>query len=149
MIEFEERLLAKNDTLKVTPVALPFVYLKHETMQEYPGQGLHIHWIEVEGPLPEKWPTESYRRVFGEVEPKLDQTIVLFGSNLGNASSHDNNNLPIIVAGGGFRHGQHLAFDPKKHPPLCNLYVQFLNRLGAEVDEFGSSNGTIPGFELA
>jgi Protein of unknown function (DUF1552) len=79
----------------------------------------------------------------------LDQTIVLFGSNLGNASSHDNKNLPIIVAGGGFRHGQHLAFNPTKHPPLCNLYVQFLNRLGANVDSFGSSNGTIPGFELA
>jgi hypothetical protein len=79
----------------------------------------------------------------------LDQTIVLFGSNLGNASSHDNKNLPIIVAGGGFRHGQHLSFDPKKHPPLSNLYVQFLNRLGVQVDSFGSSNGTIPGFELA
>lgn len=79
----------------------------------------------------------------------LDQTIVLFGSNLGNASSHDNKNLPIIVAGGGFRHGQHLAFDPINHPPLCNLYVQFLQRLGANVDSFGSSNGTIPGFELA
>lgn len=79
----------------------------------------------------------------------LDQTIVLCGSNLGNASSHDNKNLPIVVAGGGFRHGQYLAFDPKKHPPLSNLYVQFLNRLGSNVDSFGSSNGTIPGFELA
>jgi hypothetical protein len=79
----------------------------------------------------------------------LDRTIVLFGSNLGNASSHDNKNLPIIVAGGGFRHGQHLAFDPQKNPPLCNLYVQFLQRLGADVHAFGSSKGTIPGFELA
>jgi hypothetical protein len=79
----------------------------------------------------------------------LDRTIVLFGSNLGNASSHDNKNLPIIVAGGGFRHGQHLAFDPKKNPPLCNLYVQFLRRLGADVNSFGSSNGAIPGFEIA
>ncbi|MGN6544132.1 MAG: DUF1552 domain-containing protein [Aureliella sp.] len=79
----------------------------------------------------------------------LDRTIVMFGSNLGNASSHDNKNLPIIVAGGGFRHGQHLAFDPNKNPPLCNLYVQFLQRLGADVDAFGSSTGTIPGFELA
>ncbi len=70
VIEFEERLAAKNDTIKVTPVALPFVYLKHETMPEYPGPGLHIHWIEVEGPLPEAWPTESYRRVFGDVDPK-------------------------------------------------------------------------------
>ena len=79
----------------------------------------------------------------------LDRTIVLFGSNLGNASSHDNKNMPIIVAGGGFQHGQHLAFDPLKNPPLCNLYVQLLRRLGANVDLFGSSNGTIPGFELA
>ena len=80
----------------------------------------------------------------------LDRTIVLFGSNLGNASSHDNKNLPILVAGGGFKHGQHLAFDPKKNPPLSNLYVQFLRRLGADVNTFGSSsNGTIPGFELA
>jgi len=70
IIEFEEKLLAKNDTIKVTPVALPFVYLKQETMQEYPGPGLHIHWMEVEGPLPEKWPTESYHRVYGDVNPK-------------------------------------------------------------------------------
>ena len=79
----------------------------------------------------------------------LDRTIVLFGSNLGNASSHDTRNLPILVAGGGFRHGQHLAFDPQKNPPLCNLYVQCLRRLGAEVDAFGSSAGTMPGFEQA
>ena len=70
VIEFEERLLAKNDTIKVTPVALPFVYLKHETMPEYPGPGLKIHWMEVEGPFPEAWPTESYRRVYGDVDPK-------------------------------------------------------------------------------
>jgi mono/diheme cytochrome c family protein len=70
VIEFEERLAARNDTIKVTPVALPFVYLKQETMAEYPGPGLKIHWIEVEGPFPESWPTESYRRVFGDADPK-------------------------------------------------------------------------------
>jgi hypothetical protein len=99
-------------------------------------------------------------KLFGELLAKLkgtpeqdstllDRTIVMFGSNLGNASSHDNKNMPIMVAGGGFRHGQHIAFDPMKNPPLCNLYVQFLRRLGADVNTFGSSNGTIPGFELA
>ena len=99
-------------------------------------------------------------KLFGELLAKLkstqeqggnllDRTIVMFGSNLGNASSHDNKNLPILVAGGGFKHGQHLAFDPKKNPPLSNLYVQFLRRLGADVNTFGSSTGTIPGFELA
>jgi hypothetical protein len=82
-------------------------------------------------------------------ETLLDRTIVMFGSNLGNASSHDNKNMPVLVAGGGFRHGQHLAFDPKKNPPLCNMYVQFLQRLGAEVDTFASSEGAIPGFETA
>ena len=98
-------------------------------------------------------------KLFGELLAKLkgtqeqggnllDRTIVMFGSNLGNASSHDNKNLPILVAGGGFKHGQHLAFDPKKNPPLSNLYVQFLRRLGADVNTFGSSTGTIPGFEL-
>ncbi len=70
VVEFEERLYAKNDTVKVTPVALPFVYLNEKNMAEYPGPGLQIHWIEVEGPLPEAWPTESYRRVFGDVDPK-------------------------------------------------------------------------------
>ena len=70
VIEFEERLGAKNDTIKVTPVALPFVYLNHKNMPEYPGPGLKIHWMEVEGPFPEAWPTESYRRVFGATDPK-------------------------------------------------------------------------------
>lgn len=96
-------------------------------------------------------------KLFGELLTKLkgtqeeggtllDRTIVLFGSNLGNASSHDTKNLPILLAGGGFRHGQHLAFDPQKNPPLCNLFVQCLQRLGAEVGSFGSSTGTLPGF---
>ncbi|NBR05324.1 MAG: DUF1592 domain-containing protein [Planctomycetes bacterium] len=70
VLEFEERLAAKNDTIKITPVALPFVYLKQETMAQYPGPGLKIHWVEVEGPLPETWPTESYRRIFADVDPK-------------------------------------------------------------------------------
>ena len=70
VLEFEERLLKKNDTIKVAPVALPFVYLKPETVAEYPGPGLHVHWMEVEGPFAESWPSESYRRVYGDVDPK-------------------------------------------------------------------------------
>lgn len=69
-IQFEHRILAKNDTIKVGPVDMPFVYLNHQNMPEYPGPGLTVHWIEIEGPLPETWPTESYRRVFGDVDPK-------------------------------------------------------------------------------
>ena len=77
----------------------------------------------------------------------LDRTTVLFGSNLGNASTHSARNLPLVLAGGGFRHGRHLAFDPDRPPPLCNLYVSMLRRLGVEAERFGSSTGTLAGLE--
>jgi hypothetical protein len=80
-------------------------------------------------------------------ETLLDRTMVLFGSNLGNASNHATRDLPIILAGGGFQHGQHLAFDPKNHPPLCNLYVSMLQRLGLEIDSFASGTTTIAGLQ--
>ncbi|MCO6454843.1 MAG: DUF1552 domain-containing protein [Pirellulaceae bacterium] len=75
----------------------------------------------------------------------LDRTMVLFGSDLGNGSSHDNRNLPVILAGGGFRHGQHLAFDRQNNYPLPNLFVSMLQQLGLEVDRFASSTGTMTG----
>jgi hypothetical protein len=79
----------------------------------------------------------------------LDRTLVLFGSNLGNANNHSCKNLPILLCGGGFRHGQHLVFDAKASPPLCNLYVTMLQRLGIPVERFGSSTGTLTGLEMA
>lgn len=75
----------------------------------------------------------------------LDHTSLLFGSNLGNASSHDTTNVPVLLAGGGYRHGRHLAFDPGRHPPLANLYVSLLQKSGLEIDRFGSSTGTLEG----
>jgi hypothetical protein len=82
-------------------------------------------------------------------ESLLDRTMVFFSSNLGNASNHNCKNLPVIFAGGGFRHGQHLAFDAANPPPLSNLYVTMLQRLGIEADKFGSSTGTLTGLELS
>ncbi len=73
----------------------------------------------------------------------LDRTMVLFGSNMGNANTHDNTNLPILLAGGEFRHGQHLAFRRDHNKPLCNLFVTMLQQLGLETDAFGSSTGTV------
>ena len=78
----------------------------------------------------------------------LDRTTVFLGSNLGDGSSHSTKNLPVLVAGGGFQHGQHLAFDANNPPPLCNLYVSMLQRLRIEVDKFGTSTGTLTGLEL-
>jgi hypothetical protein len=74
--------------------------------------------------------------------PLMDNTMVLYGSNLGNANSHDWHNLPILLAGGGFRHGQHLTFDEKNNTPLCNLFVQMMQRMRVEEGQFGSSSGT-------
>ena len=79
----------------------------------------------------------------------LDHTMVLFGSNLGNASSHDTKNMPILLAGGGFRHGQHLQFDHDNNYPLPKLYVSMLQRLGLETDEFAQTTGTLNGLEMA
>lgn len=82
----------------------------------------------------------------------LDNTTVLFGSNLGNASNHSTTNLPILLAGGGFKHGQHLAVSPqvgKQSLPLCNLFLAMLQRMGVEADKFGSSTGTVAGLETA
>jgi hypothetical protein len=78
-------------------------------------------------------------------ETLLDRTMVYLSSNLGDASSHSTKNLPVLVAGGGFQHGQHLAFDPQNPPPLCNLYVSMLQRLGIEVDKFSTGTGTLTG----
>jgi hypothetical protein len=79
----------------------------------------------------------------------LQRTSILFGSHLGNASNHNNTNMPILLAGGGFKHGQHLAFDPKNNYPLPNLYVSMLQRLGIESDNFATSTGTMRGLEMA
>lgn len=78
----------------------------------------------------------------------LDRTTVFFSSNLGDASTHGVKNMPVLLAGGGFKHGRHLAFDPQSNPPLCNLYVSMLQRLGLEVDKFANSTGTLPGLEM-
>jgi hypothetical protein len=82
-----------------------------------------------------------------KADKMLDETMVLLTSNLGNASSHDNKNMPVLFAGGGFKHGQHLAFDQKDNYPLPNLYLGALQRLGLEQERFATSNGTMTGLE--
>jgi hypothetical protein len=84
-----------------------------------------------------------------EGESLLDRTIVFFSSNLADASKHSVKNMPVLLTGGGFRHGSHLAFDENKNPPLSNLYVSMLQRLGVEADRFGSSTGTLTGLSNA
>jgi hypothetical protein len=82
-------------------------------------------------------------------EALFDRTMVLYGTCMGSANSHANNNLPVLLAGGGFRHGQHLAFDRDNNYPLGNLYVSMLQRLGIETREFSTGKGTMRGLETS
>lgn len=81
-------------------------------------------------------------------ETLLDRTMVLYGTCMGSANSHSNSNLPVLLAGGGFRHGQHLAFDKDNNYPLTNLFVSMLQRLGVEAREFSTGKGTLRGLEM-
>lgn len=105
----------------------------------------------VETALMRKW-GDFLRQLKGAEESTgtmLDTTSVLMTSNLGNGSSHDNRNMPVVLAGGGFKHGQHLAFDKANNYPLPNLYLSVLRRHGLEVDRFATSTGEMTGLEMA
>ena len=74
--------------------------------------------------------------------------MVLYGTCMGSANSHSNYNLPVLLAGGGFRHGQHLVFDQENDYPLTNLFVSMLQRMGIEAGRFASSTGTMSGLDM-
>ena len=67
---------------------------------------------------------------------------------MGNASSHSNVKLPLMLAGGGFAHGEHKAYPDEDHlrTPACNLYLSMLQRFGLEIEQFGTSSGTLNNF---
>lgn len=75
----------------------------------------------------------------------LDHTMLLYGCHMGDANIHNNVNLPVILAGGGFQHGQHLKFNDQINSPLCNVFVSMLQKMGLENDRFASSTGTLTG----
>ena len=79
----------------------------------------------------------------------LDRTMVLYGSNFGDANQHTCFNMPTILAGGGFKHGQHLAFSTTQNYPLPNLFVSMLQRMGIDEDKFASATGTMRGLDMA
>jgi len=78
----------------------------------------------------------------------LDRTTIIVTANLGNASNHSTKDLPVLIIGGRFKHGQHLAFEPST-VPLSNLYVSVLNQFGLTDKKFGTGTGPLKGLELA
>ncbi len=81
----------------------------------------------------------------------LDRTMALFGSGMGNANAHTNSDLPVVLAGGGFRHGEHKQYpqESRQRVPLCNLFLSMLQQFGVETDHFSTSTGTLTGLEQA
>jgi len=127
---------------------IPGVSLGHHDLSHHgkdPNKLAQLKIVELET-------MKTFRDLLGKLKATkeegaslLDRTTIFLGSNLGDGSSHAVKNLPVIVAGGGFRHGQHLAFDPQNPPPLCNLFVSMLQRLDLPIDKFSSSTGTLTG----
>ncbi len=134
------------------------------SVQPLPGVSIEYHSLSHHGQDPEKLTQlkivqlrqmeavggllkKLYTTMEGS-ETLLDRTSLLLGSAMGNASSHNCRNLPIVFAGGGFKHGQHLAFDKDNNTPLCRLYVSLLQRMGVEADQFATGKGTLPGLEF-
>jgi hypothetical protein len=129
-----------------------------------PGVSMNYHDLSHHGQDPEKLKQlaiieSEHMQAFGDFLTRLketaegeshllERTTVLMGSHM-HSGGHDNRNLPILLAGGGFRHGHHLAFDREHNYPLANLYVTMLQRLGLEVDRFASSTGTMTGLEAS
>ena len=151
------RLALQTDSTRVVTLSLStFSVVPH-----VPGVKNETHGLTHHGNEPDKIAElrkieEAQLAVFGELlgalgETRetggslLDRTQVLYGSCLGNANSHSNQNLPLILAGGGFRHGQHLAFDTVNNTPLANLFVSMLQNLDIEADKFATSTGTLRG----
>lgn len=129
---------------------IPGVTIDHHNLSHHGQDPEKIRQLE----LVEKAEMVAYNTLLSSLKRKteggqtlLDNTSVLFGSNLGNANSHDWRNLPILLAGGGFKHGQHVACDAKNNTPFANLFVQIMQKMGVEADTFGSSTSTsVPGF---
>jgi hypothetical protein len=131
-------------------IPVPGVTIDHHNLSHHGQDPLKIDQLQ----RIESEQFKAYRDLLTSLKAKkeaggnlLDNTMVVFGSNLGNANSHDWHNLPLVMAGGGFKHGQHIAYDAKNNQPMSNLFVQMLHRMGLETEEFGSSTATaLPGF---
>ncbi len=147
----------RSITLMLNSVGTPVLQIQGETITD------SYHNLSHHGKSPDKlaqlrivdeWHMKMLAGLFKDLksvreadETLLDRTMILYGSNLGDANAHSTTNMPTIFAGGGFRHGQHLEFDPKQNYPLPNLFVSMLQRMGIEESRFASSTGTMRGLE--
>jgi hypothetical protein len=148
------QLAFKTDSTRVISL-----HLGSQEKPEIDGVNLPHHDASHHGQEPAKLEQlalieEAELKVFGEFlaqlragtegdKTLLDRTAVLYASNLGNSSNHDNTNLPVLLAGGGFKHKGHVAGDRKNNTVMANLFVRMLHQMGIEAKSFGASTGVL------
>ena len=78
----------------------------------------------------------------------LDHTMVFFGCGMA-TGTHSTKNLPLLLAGGGFKHGESKIYpeEDAQRVPAANLLLSMLQNFGVEADRFGTSSGTLTGLE--
>ena len=145
-------------TLMLNSVATPVMQIEGETITDgYHNLSHHGMATDKLAQLKviDEWHMKLLAQLFAGLKSTreadatlLDRTMILYGSNLGDANAHSTTNLPTLFAGGGFRHGQHLAFDHERNYPLPNLYVSVLQRMGIEENTFASGTATMRGLEV-
>jgi hypothetical protein len=151
------RLALQTDSTRVVTLSLSTFSITAKV----PGVKSETHELTHHGNQPEK--IEQLRKLeeaqinafaaflgtLGDVSEEqgslLDHTQVLYGSCLGNANSHSTQNLPLILAGGGYRHPGHLGFDKNQNEPMGRLFVTMMQHMGLETDRFASWSGTLNG----
>ncbi len=136
-----------NPTVDLPGVELPHHALTHQTGQKAAKEQLQT--IETAQMAELGRLLGGLRAGVEDDQTLLDRTMVMQGSNLGNAGRHDPHNLPILLAGGGFHHAGHLVFDQQNNEPFAKLFVSMLQRLGVPTDRFASGDGRLSGLELA
>jgi len=146
-------------TLMLNSVGTPVMTIPGETLTDSYHNLSHHGQAEdklAQLKVVDEWHMKLLAGLFDELkgvhegeETLMQRTMVLYGSNLGDANAHSTTNIPTLFAGGGFRHGQHLAFDREKNYPLPNLFLSMLQRMGIEANRFASSTGTMRGMDAA
>ncbi len=148
-------LALQTDSTRVATFEIPMQFRTSElNVGSYHGLSHHGKEAGRLGQLQivEEYLVEQFARFLNGLDEAnlLGSTLVVFGSGMGNGSSHSNKDLPVLLAGGGFRHRGHLVCPKENHKriPLSNLWLSALQWFGVETDRFGKSTGTFTPFEL-
>jgi hypothetical protein len=133
--------------------------MKEATMRTFPSVNVDeaFHPLSHHGEDPEKheklvrvqaYEAERFNRFLKRLQGikegngnMLDNSIILYGSNMANSDLHNNNPLPQLIAGkgGGIKGGQHLAMP--KDTPHANILLTMAQRAGVNLEKFGDSSG--------